>query len=183
MNCCRGEGDQPNQPNSLRLVPSSSVLNQSVFQATASAILSLPWHIIEFQALSRYDNARPIRPAPSLQNRRFSNPGLSCGDSPCHPSHYCCHADHVHSIDILKGPQLSSLLYSHSDRICELRSTRLVRDECQHQLLDSIDVNQWAGSIALFLAMTFAKFVGYLHPRHPRKVIVDLNSEEEVTDE
>jgi hypothetical protein len=40
-----------------------------------------------------------------------------------------------------------------------------------------------AALIALFLAMTIAKVIGYLHPLHPRPVIYDANSDEEVPDE
>jgi len=40
-----------------------------------------------------------------------------------------------------------------------------------------------AALIALFFALTFAKVMGYLHPLHPRGVIYDPESEEEVPDE
>ena len=40
-----------------------------------------------------------------------------------------------------------------------------------------------AALMALFLAITFAKVVGYLHPLHAREVVYDPNSEEEVPDE
>jgi hypothetical protein len=40
-----------------------------------------------------------------------------------------------------------------------------------------------AALIALFLAMTYGKVVGYFHPRHPRPVTYDPNSDEEVPDE
>jgi len=40
-----------------------------------------------------------------------------------------------------------------------------------------------AALIALILALTFAKVVGYLHPLHPREVTYDPKSDEEIPDE
>ena len=57
-------------------------------------------------------------------------------------SSFFCPTDHVHSIDILDCLRSSSVLCPRSDRVCEVRSTWLVCDECQHRLLDSNDNNQ-----------------------------------------
>ena len=37
--------------------------------------------------------------------------------------------------------------------------------------------------LALFLSMTIAKVVGYLHPSHPREVSYDAKYDEEIPDE